>query len=529
MDLQQNQRKNNTMQSWDCFDTILARSFNEPKSIFDIVGQKIQDPTFSAKRILAERKSKYKTYQDIYNYLPGYDPYVELETEKEHTFPILENWNRIQDGDLILSDMYFSPEEIRELLNHHGFNKDVKILVTYGGKHSGRVWDWLRSCNINIQNHYGDNIHSDVKMSRSNGINGIFFGGSLLTIEEQFLYENNQPFLAALMRRSRLSNPYFKPLSFNFHSCGSFQNIAGHYWMEEVNGKINHFILHKNYEDYFLLKSIYHKDVFVRLYLNGNSYLEKNNKLIPLYKGTWLDDPTNYISDIQRLIWIDQSQFNLPLLISISFNLPNNKNLVFSQRDCLYLSKIYNILFDKQTEMIEVNRKGYIKPFNQEYINYLIDTTKDTIIVDSHGSGYSASRFFSDARTPFELYHIFKHYLDPKQKKALNFPKDVDMQHALECVSLGGRTWFCPGRSFEKYNIHNTGPLIGWKDGKPIRHNCEHDHIICQTITETINSTCSYLPIYKNYLSPVNNDILSQLSNKLKNTFTDIVVTTIGR
>jgi hypothetical protein len=518
------------MNSWDCFDTLLARSFNHPGTIFDIVAKKINDPTFPKKRIMAERISRYKTYEDIYSYLREYDPDVEFETEKEYTFPILENWNRVQDGDIIISDMYFSAEQIKSLLRHHGFNKDVKVLVTYGGKHSGRVWDWLRSSRININNHYGDNIYSDVKISRLYDINGVFFGGSLLTTDEQFLYKNNQPFLAALMRRSRLSNPYFRSRSFCIHNRGSFQNIAGHYWIEEIEGRLNYFIMHKNFDDYFLLKSIKYPDVLIRIYFNGEIYLEKENEeLILLYKGNWLADPKNYTSESQRLIWIDQSQFNLPLLILISLVLPQDKNLVFSQRDCLFLNKIYNILLDKQAPMLEVSRRGYLNPFSMDYANYLISNTKDSIIIDSHGSGYSANRFFSGFGQPCHLYHIFKHYLNPRQKQLVHSHRDVPLDSRLECLSLGGRTWFCPGRSFEKYNIHSAGPLAGWDNGKAIRDECEHDPVICATIEQNIENVCSYLHLYKKYLYPTNDDILSQLANNLKNTFTDIVVTSIGQ
>ena len=36
--------------SWDCFDTLIARNLITPSSIFDIVGKKIGDPDFTYKR-----------------------------------------------------------------------------------------------------------------------------------------------------------------------------------------------------------------------------------------------------------------------------------------------------------------------------------------------------------------------------------------------------------------------------------------------------------------------------------------------
>lgn len=517
------------IKSWDCFDTIIGRNFYIPISIFNIISKNINDPTFTQKRIQAERLSKYKTYQDIYKYLPEYDPSIELEIEKQHSFPILENFNKIEDGDIIISDMYFSAKEIREILDYHNFNKDVKILSTYGGKHSGRVWDWVKSTNIKIKYHFGDNIHSDIKMARKYGFTSIFFGGHSFTEEERFLDSNGQAYLAAIMRKCRLSNPYRIQKSIFYHSNGSFQHISGHNWIEEINGTIYPYVLHKNFEDHFLLRSKRHKNVLVQLYFNGDSFVSRNGKTFePLYKGEWENDSINQQSHIQKLIWDDQSQYNIPLLILISLSLPLNQELIFSQRDCLYLQRVYNKLLNKNSLMLDVSRAGYLKPFNDEYIKYVISNTKDKVIIDSHGSGYSANKFFSDQNQKFELYHIFKHYLDTQQKKRLGFPSDIEINSNMECTSLGGRTWFCPGRSFEKYNIYYSGKLIGWENNKAIRDKPEHDPIISNTIEQCIDYLGCIIDPYIEYLHP-NNNILPLLSNKLKSTFTDIVVSSIGR
>ena len=517
------------IKSWDCFDTIIGRNFYSPVSIFEIISKKIDDPTFTDKRIKAEKISKYKTYQDIYKHLPGYDPSIELEIEKKYSFPILENFNRIQDGDIIISDMYFSPEEIRELLDHHNFNKDVKILSTYGGKHSGRVWDWLRSTKIKIKYHFGDNIHSDVRVARQYGFTSVFFGGHPFTEEEQFLNSNGQHMLAALMRKCRLSNPYYMPKSLFYHSNGCFQHIAGHNWIEEINGNIYPYVMHKNFQDHFILKSKKYSKVLVKLYFDGSSFVARDGITFnPLYKGTWEEYPVNYESEIQKLIWADQSQFNIPLIILVALSLPSDKELIFSQRDCLYLQQIYNKILNKNYFMLDVSRIGYLKPFNKEYSEYVLSSTKDKLIVDSHGNGYSANSFFSNTNQSLNLYHIFKHYLDINQKKRLGFPKDIDISSSMECTSLGGRTWFCPGRSFEKFNIHNTGRLIGWENNKAIRDTPEHNPIIASTISQSIDYLCKILDPYIEHLYP-NNSILPILSQKLKTTFTDIVVETIGK
>jgi predicted HAD superfamily hydrolase len=130
------------MNSWDVFDTLLARKFINPKTVFDEVEKRIGDPEFKSKRIAAEKETKRDegNYWDIYRLLPEYDPQVELDVEMEHNYPIMENLMRVQDGDLILSDMYLPPDFIMSMLRNCGLEADVDIIVTrYGKKHGYMV------------------------------------------------------------------------------------------------------------------------------------------------------------------------------------------------------------------------------------------------------------------------------------------------------------------------------------------------------------------------------------------------------
>jgi hypothetical protein len=503
------------MNSWDCFDTLLARAYKTPVSIFHIFSYKIKDPTFVNKRIQAEKKSRKKTYEDIYKYLPGYDPQIELDVEKEYTFPILENFNRVQDGDIITSDMYLSSSQILDLLQHHGFNKDVEIFVTYNGKHSGYSWNYLKANYSNINFHFGDNINSDVISCRNNGIKGVFSGSSLFTPEEDFISKTDFT-LATLMRRLRLSNPYFRTRSFYIHNTGSFQNIAGHFWIEEINGHINHFQMYSVSSDHFtLIRS--NSTAFVKIYFNGESFYSENlhGDYIPLYNGLWKEDEKNYTKEFQRLLWIDQSQFNLPILCLTSTLLPKDKKIVFSQRDCFYLYKIFKTMFpETDCCMLDVSRNGYYHPYNNDYINYIINTTKNSLIVDSHGSGGSANHFFKNNNIPFELYHICKH---PVRKNTID-------NNILTFSSFCERKFLCSGRFLEKYNINYIGQLSGWNK-QAIRQMPEHDKIACETILQSIENVCKYINYYI-----INNNphLLTPLLKKLRHTFTEQFVNTIG-
>lgn len=505
--------------SWDCFDTLLGRSYKDPRSIFYIVAQTINDPNFPAKRINAEKRSRKKTYTDIYKLLPEYDPTIEFDIEKQHTFPIIQNFKKVQDGDVIVSDMYFSSKQILELLNYHNLNKDVDIYVTYSGKHNGQSWDYLNNKYNDIEYHIGDNLKSDVGVCRTNGFKSIFFGGNNFTPEEKEVAQNNYS-LATLMRRTRLSNPFFRPYSIFSHSTGSFQNIAGHLWIEEINQNINYFTMYRYIEnDYMVLRRNSGGLAFIKITLAGECfYSTDDSNYIRIYNdGLWIEEPQNYQHKDQKLWWVDQSQFNLPILALVSANLPTNKKIVFCERDCYYLYKIYKSLYPENnynTYMLDVSRKSYYAPYNNEYIKYVLETTKDALIVDSHGSGSSANYFFKTNNSNFSLYHICKH---PVKKGHID-TNDLIWSNFCE------RKFLCSGRFLEKYNINYKGSLIGW-DGSPIRAHPEHNKIICQTISSCIDYICNHISMYA---VKADNNSIPILLNKLKGTFTEQTVQTIG-
>lgn len=193
------------MNSWDCFDTLIARRFFYPKTIFDVVGQQLNDPDFKSKRIAAEKSSN-KTYQDIYARLPNIDPQIELDVELEHSFPIMENMSKVQDGDLILSDMYLSKEFVEKLLRKCGLTKKVDIIVTPDGKKKGWIWKSIKE-KYKIDAHYGDNQKSDVISANLHGINGIYTGAFDFSNTERLVYTHDKQ-LACWMRYIRLQNPY---------------------------------------------------------------------------------------------------------------------------------------------------------------------------------------------------------------------------------------------------------------------------------------------------------------------------------
>lgn len=167
--------------SFDIFDTLLTRKCHKPTDIFDMIEEEHSIKNFAEYRVRAERMSN-GTFDDIYRKfaeLTGMDTHavynlknIEILKELENILPIQSNINLVQDGDIVVSDMYYSKEILEEFLRTVGLRKNVQIFCSPAGKATGEMWKRLVS-EFDIVRHIGDNEHSDVKMARAYGINGV--------------------------------------------------------------------------------------------------------------------------------------------------------------------------------------------------------------------------------------------------------------------------------------------------------------------------------------------------------------------
>jgi hypothetical protein len=202
--------------SFDIFDTLLARTVENPIDIFDIIEKKLPYNNFKNIRIQSQNQSNH-TIESIYNEFKKItnesDEIIqsirefELITEMENTIPIFSNISKIKDGDIFVSDMYFSSNEIRKLLNYHNINNNTELFVSSGGKANGQMWELLTK-KYKIKSHYGDNYHSDIIMASKYGINGIYTNIHKFTVFESYLIQNNEFDLCKQLRQFRLMNHY---------------------------------------------------------------------------------------------------------------------------------------------------------------------------------------------------------------------------------------------------------------------------------------------------------------------------------
>jgi hypothetical protein len=392
--------------SFDLFDTLLGRLYYHPTSIFELVEKQSQLPGFMYFRMTAEHQSD-RTLPDIYQKfqeLTGISKeqsqalmQMEFEIELSQVYPIVENLNLVNEGDLIVSDTNYNTEQIRQILEKIGLKTPVHIYATPFGKSSGTIWETLKHKHA-ISSHLGDSLHSDVAMPTSKNIEATHYTNSQFSSHEQKMVEFDQADLACLMRTLRLQNP-----------C----------------------------------------------------------------------DPHSP----EYLIWNDQCQFNVPLLLHASLYLDafckenGKKRILFTARDgCLWI-QLFKVLYPEYDAVyFHSSRYMYQLP-TPSFIAYAKSHfTPDCVVVDSHGKGNSC-------------YHFFKSHLNcaPTYLAIVNLGKKYH--------GIIRRNTICEG--IEKMNYDLVGTLYDVQENTPLRAAPEYNLRYIEPMHSCIKKCVELLPHYK--------------------------------
>ena len=202
--------------SFDVFDTLLARKVLNPCDIFSIIEYKFPYPNFRSKRGRAQCSSNgtiedtYMKFKELYNETEEVCNKLkefEIQTEIDYSYLIQTNCNRVKDGDILISDMYLTDQQIMRILKAHGFTKQVKMFASPCGKSSGTIWPILAQ-QYSIQVHLGDNPYSDITMANNANIQAELTTVHAVNKTEQFFIDNNETVFALLLRQFRHMNPY---------------------------------------------------------------------------------------------------------------------------------------------------------------------------------------------------------------------------------------------------------------------------------------------------------------------------------
>ena len=202
-------------QSFDLFDTLVARRCYDPLAVFRNIEAKSGIANFAERRHHVEMAIfGRQTYglDDIYNilvaeaFLTAKQAQVlrlmELAEEWETLFPISEIIAHVNPDDIIISDMYLPFDFIERVLKEKCGLQNKLYLSNYG-KHHRQIWPSLLE-QYSLRGHFGDNVHADILGASEFGIQPIYVQISKWSKSEEILYGAGLSSYAHALRQARL-------------------------------------------------------------------------------------------------------------------------------------------------------------------------------------------------------------------------------------------------------------------------------------------------------------------------------------
>lgn len=199
------------MNSFDVFDTLLARRYITVDPVLDHIERITGIAGFKAARIGADTGGR--SFDEIYQAMvdQGIIPQdrkaelmqQEIDLEISTAIPVRKNLDRVQHGDILISDMYLPAHVILRMVRAAGMDKQVTLYQSNGDKRNGSVWGKFKTIRPDI--HLGDNKHSDCDSPNAAGMNGEWFHPATEMVEaENLIASHRLAHLSLLMREIRL-------------------------------------------------------------------------------------------------------------------------------------------------------------------------------------------------------------------------------------------------------------------------------------------------------------------------------------
>jgi len=281
---------NNTIRSFDIFDTAIFRDVFLPTDIFKLVEEKVGKDFYNkriqAEKLAREEKSHY-TIKDIYKHLPEFYLNDEVQTEIEHCFAnkkMLELYE--PENTVFISDMYLPSGILKKILENAGY-KNPKVFVSCelkACKSDGKLFKKVeKKTSKRISVHYGDNYVADIEGARKAGIKRTVFNPALHNknlnipkVKNTFLKK-----YLALVEDESESNAVFKLAMYYLPVIYEFTR-----WVlsERSEGQKIFFLSRDMYMPYLIAKNIFRaKDIYYlhvsRRSLAGICLKSKNKEL----------------------------------------------------------------------------------------------------------------------------------------------------------------------------------------------------------------------------------------------------------
>ncbi len=210
------------IQSFDLFDTLVARRGYDPLSVFRNVESKSGVAGFAARRHAVEMSIfGRRTYEldDIYQLLVA-EGFVtpkqasvlrlmELEEEWEALFPIREVLAHVNPDDIVISDMYLPRFFVERVLKEKCGLDNTLYLSNYG-KHHRKIWPSILE-KYSLRSHFGDNVHADIVGASEFGIQPMYVSHSKWNKTEEILNGIGLTRYAHALRSVRLQTFHRSP------------------------------------------------------------------------------------------------------------------------------------------------------------------------------------------------------------------------------------------------------------------------------------------------------------------------------
>lgn len=203
------------MNSFDVFDTLLARRYLTSDPVWQHLETEFAIPNFMQKRKAADTGSR--SLYEIYDALVAQGDITakqkdalirrEIELEISISIPVQKNLNKVQHGDILISDMYMPASAILQLARSVGLDKQVTLYQSNSDKSTGAVWPKFKT--VRPGYHLGDNYRSDCESPKQAGFNGVWFNPAtgFNTYEQEF-FNSGLANIALLTREIRLATDY---------------------------------------------------------------------------------------------------------------------------------------------------------------------------------------------------------------------------------------------------------------------------------------------------------------------------------
>ena len=402
--------------SFDIFDTTLIRKCGKPENIFYLLAHKLY-PNDTAKRedfivwrkraaakMSKELKKVELTLFDIYKEkgVTSFSEYsieelvaLEIETEKENlianpSVAEIINKKRVEGYQIaFISDMYIGSTELRHILNKERcIEAEDKIYVSceiQARKDSGLLYKHVKEeLSPKHWEHYGDNLYSDIKIAKKNGIKAITIKTHSNSLEHRLeAISCSQPALrelsviAGISRCARIigNNPY-AAIAANYVASTYIPFVK---WTIETARKEGIKTLYfLSRDSYILLKiaeSLPHEGIeFKYLYISRRSLMR------PYMHNS---SPENYLEivdrhtligrDVEHMLWqLLTTEKDLKERYGIEFSY---KRISDKKQEAEFIDVLYNSKFSKDFQKeIKEESDSLIEYLKQEEVT--ADTRK---------------------------------------------------------------------------------------------------------------------------------------------------------